>query len=102
MVIERGIEGVPLLAAYDPTLIAPGSEEHRFALDLRQTIQSQITAAKAQGLKVYAWIQPRFGGWTSPSGQSWGALARRDDAAGSRQRGGATPPGRARAAQSGA
>ena len=26
-------------------------------------------------------IQPRFGSWTRPSGLSWGALARRDDAA---------------------
>jgi uncharacterized lipoprotein YddW (UPF0748 family) len=67
MVIERGIEGVPLLAAYDPTLIAPGSEEHRFALDLRQTIQSQITAAKAQGLKVYAWIQPKYRSYPAPT-----------------------------------
>ena len=35
---------------------------------------------------------PRNRSWTRPSGPRWGALARRDDAAGSCPRGGATPP----------
>ena len=35
---------------------------------------------------------PRFGSWTRPSGLRYGALARRDDAAGSCPRGGATRP----------
>ena len=46
--------------------------------------------------------QPRNRSWTRPSGPCWGALARRDDAAGSCPRGGATPPACASAAQSGA
>ena len=45
---------------------------------------------------------PRNRSWTRPSGPYWGVLARRDDAAGSCPRGGATPPACASAAQSGA
>ncbi len=47
-------------------------------------------------------IQPGFGSWTRPSGLRCGVLARRDDAAGSCPRGGATQPARRSAARSGA
>ena len=47
-------------------------------------------------------IEPRNRSWTRPSGLRWGALARRDDAAGSCPQGEATPLACASAAQSGA
>ena len=47
-------------------------------------------------------IEPRNRSWTRPSGLRCGALARRDDAAGSCPQGGATPPACRSAARSGA
>ena len=46
--------------------------------------------------------EPRNGSWTRLSGPRCGGLARRDDAAGSCPRGGATRPARRSVAQSGA
>ena len=63
---------------------------------------AMLGALLAVGPTTFERDHPGFGRWTSPSGPSWGALARRDDAAGFCQQEGATPPGRSMVAQSGA
>jgi hypothetical protein len=63
---------------------------------------ARVTERLAQlGIKTFV-IEPRNRSWPRPSGQHCGVLARRDNAAGSCPQGGATPPARRGAAQSGA
>jgi hypothetical protein len=56
-VIYSNIEGVPTFEAIAPGLIAPNSIEKQWADETAVRIAGRIRAAKAAGLRTYAWMQ---------------------------------------------